>query len=61
MASSTFTITRETVFTDGRRHSAVEATGFASKRDAEKHLGLALYFPVTKDTERSVSFVITRD
>jgi hypothetical protein len=61
MASSTFTIKRVAVLTNGRTSSTVEATGFASKRDAEKHLGLALYFPVTKDTERSVSFVITRD
>jgi hypothetical protein len=61
MASSTFTITRETVFTDGRRHSAVEATGFTSKKDAEDYLGLALYFPYTRDNERVVNFVITRD
>ena len=58
---TTFTITRETVFTDGRRHSAVEATGFASKKDAEDYLGLALYFPIIRDNERVANFVIRRD
>lgn len=58
---TTFTITRETVFTDGRKHSAVEATGFASKKEAENYLGFALYFPIMADNERDVQFVIGRD
>jgi hypothetical protein len=58
MAQSTFTITRVAVLTNGITSSTVEATGFASKKDAEKHLGLALYFPYTNGDERSVSFLI---
>jgi hypothetical protein len=58
---TTFTITRETVFTDGRRHSAVEATGFASKKDAEDYLGLALYFPYQRNEKAVTHYLIRRD
>jgi hypothetical protein len=60
MASSTFTITRVAVHTDGTTHSTVEPALFSSKREAEKYLGLSLYFPyVYSDKgEKSVRFVI---
>jgi len=59
MAHSTFTITRVAVLANGRSRSTVEATGFASKREAQAWLGLAFYFPETRNDERSVSFAIT--
>ena len=59
MAQSTFTITRVAVLTNGRTRSKVEATGFASKQEAQAWLGLAFYFPETRNDERSVSFAIT--
>lgn len=60
MAHSTFTITRVAVLTNGRSRSTVEATGFANKREAQAWLGLAFYFPETRNDERSVSFAITQ-
>jgi hypothetical protein len=58
MASSTFTITRVAVLTDGTTRSTVEPVLFPSKREAEKYLGLSLYFPYVDKDEKSVRFII---
>ncbi len=58
MASSTFTITRVAVLTDGTTRKTVEPRLFGSKREAEKYLGLSLYFPYTAKDEQSVRFII---
>ena len=62
-ATLTYCVIRTATLLNGKAYSAVEATGFASKRDAQVWLGLAEYFPVTRDNERvgSVRYIIIQD
>jgi hypothetical protein len=58
VASQTFIIKRTARLTDGRISRTVLNEVFATKRDAEKYLGLALYFPAPNIGEDTVEYSI---
>jgi hypothetical protein len=58
VASTTFIIKRVARLTGGGISRTVLNETFASKRDAEKFLGLALYFPAPNIGEDTVEYSI---